>query len=273
MSAADLLAERKRCNMDLGIKGRTALVCGASKGLGRACAEALAAEGVGLVLTARSAEPLEQAAAEIRERYGVSVTAAAGDITTDDGRQRALDACPAPDILINNAGGPPVGDWKSFTRDQWLAAADNNMVAAIMLMRAVIDGMAERRFGRIVNITSALVKQPHPALGLSVAARIGLTAFSKSIAADFIGSNVTINNLLPEGFATDRLKANIAKINASSGRTLDEEMAAAAASSPAKRMGDVAEFGAVCAFYCSAHAGYLTGQNVMLDGGRYPAVF
>ena len=259
--------------MDLGIKDRTALVSGASKGLGRACAHALAAEGVKLVLTARGAEPLEEAAAEIRARHDVSVVTAAGDIATDDGRRLALEACPAPDILVNNAGGPPVGDWKSFTREQWLAAADNNMVAAIMLIRAVIDGMAERRFGRVVNITSALVKQPHPALGLSVAARIGLTAFSKSIAADYVGANVTINNLLPEGFATDRLKSNIAKINAGSGRTLDEEIAAAAANSPAKRMGDVAEFGAVCAFYCSAHAGYLTGQNVMLDGGRYPAVF
>ena len=259
--------------MDLGIKARTALVCGASKGLGRACAEALAAEGVNLVVTARSADALDETAAAIRERYGVTVSTAAGDITTDEGRQAALRACPSPDILINNAGGPPVGDWKSFTRDQWLAAADSNMVAAIMLMRAVIDGMAERKFGRIVNITSALVKQPHPALGLSVAARIGLTAFSKSIATEYIGANVTINNLLPEGFATDRLKANIAKITAKNGRTLDEEMAAAAEGSPAKRMGDVAEFGAVCAFYCSAHAGYLTGQNVMLDGGRYPAVF
>lgn len=259
--------------MDLGIKGRTALVCGASKGLGRACAEALAGEGVNLVLTARSAEQLEQVAAAIRGQYDVTVTPAVGDITTDEGRQAALDVCPAPDILINNAGGPPVGDWKSFAREQWLAAVDGNMVAAIMLMRAVIDGMAERKFGRIVNITSALVKQPHPALGLSVAARIGLTAFSKSIATDYVGSNVTINNLLPEGFATDRLKSNIAKITAKSGRTLDEELAAAAEKSPAKRMGRVEEFGAVCAFYCSAHAGYLTAQNVMLDGGRYPAVF
>lgn len=259
--------------MDLGIKGRTALVCGASKGLGRACAEALAAEGVDLVLTARNAEALEQTADDIRRQYGVMVSTAVGDITTEEGRRVALAACPAPDVLINNAGGPPVGDWKSFTPDQWLAAANNNMVAAIMLMRAVIEGMAERKFGRIVNITSALVKQPHPALSLSVAARVGLTAFSKSIAPEFMASNVTINNLLPEGFATDRLKSNIEKITAKSGRTLDEELAAAAANSPAKRMGRVEEFGAVCAFYCSAHAGYLTSQNVMLDGGRYPAVF
>ncbi|QPF87360.1 SDR family NAD(P)-dependent oxidoreductase [Bradyrhizobium genosp. L] len=259
--------------MDLGIKGRTALVCAASKGLGRACAEALAAEGVNLVITARSPELLEQTATEIRQRFSVTVVTAAGDVTTEGGRAAALAACPVPDILINNAGGPPVGDWRSFERDQWLAAADGNMVAAIMLIRAVIDGMAERKFGRVINITSAMVKQPHAALSLSVAARIGLTGFTKAIAAQYVGANVTINSLLPEQFETDRLRSNIQKLTAKSGRTLDEEVAAAAASSPAKRMGRVEEFGAVCAFYCSVHAGYLTGQNVMLDGGRYPAVF
>ncbi|MBR0932738.1 SDR family NAD(P)-dependent oxidoreductase [Bradyrhizobium jicamae] len=259
--------------MDLGISGRTALVCAASKGLGRACAEALAAEGVNLVLTARSVEPLELSAADIRRKFSVAVAVAPGDITTELGRMAALAACPAPDILINNAGGPPVGDWRAFDREHWLAAADSNMVSAIMLMRAVIDGMAERRFGRIINITSAMVKQPHSGLSLSVAARIGLTGFSKAIAAQYVAANVTINNLLPEQFETDRLRSNIQKLTAKSGRTLDEEVAAATASSPAKRMGRVEEFGAVCAFYCSAHAGYLTGQNVMLDGGRYPAVF
>lgn len=259
--------------MDLGIRGRTALVCAASKGLGRACAEALAAEGVNLVLTARSSDLLEQVAASIRQKFSVTVAAASGDITTEAGRAAALSACPRPDILVNNAGGPPVGDWHSFEREQWLAAADSNMVAAIMMIRAVIDGMAERKFGRIINITSAMVKQPHAALSLSVAARIGLTGFTKAIAAQYVGANVTINSLLPEQFETDRLRSNIQKLTAKSGRTLDEEVAASAASSPAKRMGRVEEFGAVCAFYCSAHAGYLTGQNVMLDGGRYPAVF
>jgi 3-oxoacyl-[acyl-carrier protein] reductase len=259
--------------MDLGINGRTALVCAASKGLGRACAEALAAEGVNLVLTARSSELLEQTAAHIRQRFPVTVATAPRDITTESGCATALAACPAPDILVNNAGGPPVGDWRTFERDQWLAAADSNMVAAIMLIRAVIDGMAERKFGRVINITSAMVKQPHSALSLSVAARIGLTGFSKAIAAQYVGANVTINSLLPEQFETDRLRSNIQKLTAKSGRTLDEEVAAATAGSPAKRMGRVEEFGAVCAFYCSAHAGYLTGQNVMLDGGRYPAVF
>ncbi len=259
--------------MDLGIKGRTAIVCGASKGLGRACAEALAAEGVDLVLTARGAGPLEAAASDIRERFKVKVTTAAGDITTQAGSEAALSACPAPDILINNAGGPPVGDWRGFEREQWLAAAESNMVTAILLIRGVIDGMAERGFGRIINITSAMVKQPNPALSLSVAARLGLTGFAKAIAPGYVKSNVTINNLLPEQFATDRLKSNIAKLSGDTDKTLDELMAASAKASTAGRFGRVEEFGVVCAFYCSEHAGFLTGQNVMLDGGRYPGVF
>jgi 3-oxoacyl-[acyl-carrier protein] reductase len=259
--------------MDLGIKGRTAIVCGASKGLGRACADALAAEGVNLVMTARSAEALEAAAAAIRGRFDVEVATAAGDITTQAGIDAALAACPAPDILVNNAGGPPVGDWRGFEREQWLAAAESNMVTAIMLIRAVIDGMAERRFGRIINITSALVKQPNPALSLSVAARLGLTGFAKAIAPTYVKSNVTINNLLPEQFATDRLRSNISKMSGASDKSLDELMATQAKASTAGRFGLVEEFGAVCAFYCSAHAGFLTGQNVMLDGGRYPGVF
>jgi len=259
--------------MDLGIKGRTAIVCGASKGLGRACAEALAAEGVNLVVTARNAETLAATAAEIRGRFKVEVTAAPGDITTQAGVDATLAACPAPDILVNNAGGPPVGDWRRFERDQWLAAAEGNMVTGIMLIRAVIDGMAERRFGRIVNITSAVVKQPNPALALSVAARLGLTGFSKAIAPAYVKSNVTINNLLPERFDTDRLRSNIARLSGSSEKPMEELMAAQAKASTAGRFGRVEEFGAVCAFYCSAHAGFLTGQNVMLDGGAYPGVF
>lgn len=259
--------------MDLGIKGRTAIVCGASKGLGRACAEALAAEGVNLVITARNAEALEATAAEIRGRFNVEVTAAPGDITTQAGVDATLTACPAPDILVNNAGGPPVGDWRKFERDQWLAAAEGNMVTGIMLIRAVIDGMAERRFGRIVNITSAVVKQPNPALALSVAARLGLTGFAKAIAPAYVKSNVTINNLLPERFDTDRLRSNIARLSGSSDKPIDELLAAQAKASTAGRFGRVEEFGAVCAFYCSAYAGFLTGQNVMLDGGAYPGVF
>jgi 3-oxoacyl-[acyl-carrier protein] reductase len=259
--------------MDLGIKGRTAIVCGASKGLGRACAEALAAEGVNLVVTARNAEVLETTAGEIRERFKVQAAAVPGDITTPAGVEAALAACPAPDILINNAGGPPVGDWRKFDRDQWLAAAESNMVTGIMLIRAVVDGMAERGFGRIINITSAVVKQPNPALSLSVAARLGLTGFAKAIAPAYVKSNVTINNLLPERFDTDRLRSNIARLSGSSDKPVDEVMAAQAKASTAGRFGRVEEFGAVCAFYCSVHAGFLTGQNVMLDGGAYPGVF
>jgi 3-oxoacyl-[acyl-carrier protein] reductase len=259
--------------MNLGIEGRTALVCAASKGLGKACAEALAAEGVNLVLTARTSEALEATAAELRTRYPVRITTAAGDIASDAGRAAALEACPTPDILINNAGGPPVGDWRSFTPEQWHAAVDGNMLAAIMLIRAVVEGMAERKFGRIINITSAMVKQPNPALSLSVAARIGLTGFVKGIAPTYVGSNVTINSLLPEQFDTDRIRSNIARMTSTSGAELEEAIAKAAKSGPAGRMGRVEEFGAVCAFYCSAHAGFMTGQNVMLDGGRYPAVF
>jgi 3-oxoacyl-[acyl-carrier protein] reductase len=259
--------------MDLGIAGKTALVCGASKGLGRACAEALAAEGVNLVISGRNAEALQQAAQALADRHRVTVRAAVGDITTQAGQDEALRLCPQPDILVNNAAGPPVGDWRGFTREQWLAAAEGNMVGAILLIRAVIDGMAERGFGRIVNITSAMVKAPHPALSLSVAARLGLTGFAKTIAAGYIKSNVTINNLLPEQFETDRLRSNLSKIAAGSGRTLEDEIAARKAASAAGRFGRVEEFGAVCAFYCSQQSGYLTAQNVVLDGGMYPGVF
>ena len=259
--------------MDLGFSGRTALVCGASRGLGRACAEALAAEGVHLVITGRNEAALAEAAAQLVARHGVTVRMAPGDITTDAGLTTALAACPAPDILVNNAGGPPLGDWRSFTREQWLAAADANMVAAILLTRAVIDGMAERRFGRIVNITSAMLKAPIAPLALSVAARLGLTGFVKAIAGNYAKSNVTLNNLLPELFETERLVSNLSKFAAAAGRTLEEEQAARRASCPAGRFGRAEELGAVCAFYCSVHAGYLTGQNILLDGGTYPGTF
>jgi len=259
--------------MDLGIRGRTALVCGASKGLGRACAEALAAEGVSLTITGRDAAALEEAAASIERRHGVSVRASPGDITTESGRAAALTTCPAPDILINNAGGPPLGDWRSFTQEEWLAAANANMVSAILTIRAVIDGMAERRFGRVLNITSAMVKAPIAPLALSVAARLGLTGFVKAIAGSYAASNVTVNNLLPEMFETDRLTANLTKIAAAAGRALEDERESRRKSIPVGRFGRPEEFGAVCAFYCSAHAGYLTGQNIMLDGGLYPGTF
>jgi 3-oxoacyl-[acyl-carrier protein] reductase len=259
--------------VDLGIKGRSALVCGASKGLGRACAEALAGEGVNLVLTARNAEALEAAARSISGQFNVDVVSAPGDITTQAGIDAALAYCPAPDILINNTGGPPLGDWRDFDREDWLGAVNNNMITSILLTRAVVDGMAERGFGRIINITSAMVKQPLPALSLSVAARLGLTGFVKAISATYIKSNVTMNNLLPENIATDRLKSNVARLSDGSAQSLDELMSAKAAASVAGRLGEAHEFGAVCAFYCSAQAGYMTGQNVMVDGGLYRGVF
>jgi 3-oxoacyl-[acyl-carrier protein] reductase len=258
--------------VNLGIEGRNALVCAASKGLGKACAAALAAEGVNVTITGRNAEVLENTAGELRAQFKVGVTTAVGDIATEEGRAAALAACPKPDILINNAGGPPVGDWKSFSEEQWLAAVNANMLSGIMLIRAVVDGMAERRFGRIINITSMLVKMPFDALALSVGARLGLTGFVKAIAPRYIASNVTLNNLLPEQFETDRLRSNLSRMAERAGRSLDDELKAQRAASPAKRFGSVDEFGAVCAFYCSTRAGYMTAQNVMLDGGRYPGV-
>lgn len=260
--------------MDLGINGRKALVCGASKGLGRACAEALAAEGVDVTITGRTAEVLAATVKEMQARFpDVKVAGAVGDITTKEGRAAALAVCPAPDILVNNAGGPPLGDWRQFSEEQWLDAVNSNMVTGIMLIRDVIDGMAERKFGRIINITSILVKMPFDALSLSVAARLGLTGFSKSIASKYVADNVTINNLLPEQFETDRLKSNLGKLAERSGRSQEEEIMAQKSASPAKRFGRVDEFGAVCAFYCSQHTGYMTGQNIMLDGGRFPGLF
>ena len=259
--------------MDLGIAGRKAIVCASSRGLGKACARALAEAGCEVVINGRDAKTLNATAAELSGLTGAKITAVAADVATAEGQKALLAACPQPDILINNASGPPLGDWRSFTREQWLDASNSNMVAAILLTRAVIDGMAERGFGRVLNITSAMVKAPLAPLALSVAARLGLTGFVKSIAAGYIKSNVTLNNLLPEMFETDRLRSNLSKLAASGGRSLDEEMAARKAASPARRFGRVDEFGAVCAFYCSQHAGYLTGQNVMLDGGMYPGTF
>jgi 3-oxoacyl-[acyl-carrier protein] reductase len=259
--------------MDLGIKGKTALVCGASKGLGRGCAEALAADGVNLVLVARSAEALEKTADEIRRTFGVTVTAVAADITTPDGRAQALAACPAPDILITNAGGPPTGDFRDWNRDHWIAALDANMLTPIELIKATVDGMMERGFGRIVNITSSAVKAPIDILGLSNGARSGLTGFVAGIARKTVAKNVTINNLLPGPFDTDRLASTMAGAAKASGKSVDEVKDARRKLNPAQRFGTAAEFGAVCAFMCSAHAGYMTGQNILLDGGAYPGTF
>ena len=258
--------------MDLGIRGRRAVVCAASKGLGRACAEALAENGVTLVINARSAEALEATAAELRATYGVEVTAVAADVATQAGREAILAACPDPDILVNNAGGPPPGDFRDWDEEVWLAALRANMLAPIALIRAVIDGMAGRGFGRIVNITSAAVKAPIPDLGLSNGARAGLTGLVSGVARQVAGKGVTINNLLPGRFATDRLKANIAAGAQRRGVSFADAERAAIAAVPAGRFGDPAEFGQFCAFLCSAQAGYVTGQNLLIDGGAYPGL-
>ena len=256
--------------MDLAIAGRRAVVCAASKGLGKACAAALAREGVNLVIVARTPGPLEATAEEIRRATGVQVTAVAADITTEAGRAAALAACPNPDILVNNAGGPPPGDFREWSRDDWLKAIDANMLTPIMLIRAVVDGMVERRFGRIVNITSTAVKMPIPTLGLSNGARAGLTGFVGGLARQVAAANVTINNLLPGSFATDRLKDNFRFQAEKSGTSFDEEWRRREEENPSRRFGDPEEFGALCAFICGARASYITGQNLLIDGGAYP---
>jgi len=259
--------------MDLGIRGKTALVCAASKGLGKGCAMALAREGVNLVITARGAEALEAAAAEIRNQWKVKVTAVAGDITTAQGREAALKAAPAPDILVNNAGGPPPGDWRAWDRDAWVMALEANMITPILMIRGVVDGMIARKFGRIVNITSGAVKAPIPELGLSNGARTGLTGFIAGLSRTTVRHNVTINNLLPGPFETDRLRSNL-EFNAKKlGKTAAELRKARTEANPAGRFGTIEEFGDACAYLCSAQAGFVTGQNLLMDGGAYPGTF
>ncbi|AJK47291.1 SDR family oxidoreductase [Burkholderia plantarii] len=259
--------------MDLGIAGRTALVCAASKGLGRGCAQALAAEGVKLVIVARTQETLDATAAQIREATGADVTAVACDITTAAGREAALAACPQPDILVTNAGGPPPGDFRDFSRDDWIRAIDANMLTPIELIRATVDGMIARRFGRIVNITSSAVKAPIDVLALSNGARSGLTGFIAGLSRKVAEHNVTINNLLPGLFDTDRIQTTLAASAKAAGKPVDEMRARRTQEIPARRLGRPDEFGAACAFLCSAHAGYITGQNWLLDGGVYPGTF
>ena len=256
--------------MDLGIRGRRALVSAASKGLGKASAFALAQEGVDLVIVARNLGSLEDAAEEIRKATKARVVAVAADIATEAGRAAALDACPDPDILVTNAGGPPPGDFRQWSREDWLKAIDANMLTPIALIRATIDGMVERRFGRVVNITSSAVKMPIPTLGLSNGARAGLTGFVAGLARQVAHANVTINNLLPGPFATDRLKANFRFQAEKSGTSFEAEWRRREDENPARRFGDPEEFGALCAFVCGAKAGYITGQNLLIDGGAYP---
>jgi len=259
--------------MDLGIAGRKALVCAASKGLGRGCAEALAHAGCEVTIVARTEADLRRTAETIGAAAGRAVGWVACDITTAEGRSAALDACPHPDILVNNAGGPPPGDFREWDRAAWLRAIDANMLTPIELIRATIDGMIERRFGRIVNVTSSAVKAPIDILGLSNGARSGLTGFVAGLARKVARHNVTINNLLPGSFDTDRLGATMVARAKASNRTVDEARRQSMEAIPAGRFGTISEFGALCAFVCSAHAGYLVGQNLLLDGGNYPGTF
>jgi len=259
--------------MDFGIRGRTALVCAASKGLGRACAFSLAREGVKLVITARGREALEATAQEIRKACGVEVTAVAGDITSEEGRRAALAACPAPDILVNNAGGPPTGDFREWDQAVWMKALSANMLTPIELIKATVDQMIARRFGRIVNITSSAVKAPIGPLGLSNGARTGLTGFIAGLSRQTVKHNVTINNLLPGFFLTDRNRTTVAAFAKERGVTEEQAMAERLRLIPAGRQGDPAEFGDACAYLCSAQAGFITGQNLLLDGGAYPGTF
>lgn len=258
--------------MDLGIKGRKAIVCAASKGLGKGCAQALAREGVDLTICARGKDALEATAREL-ESLGAKVTPVVCDVTTEEGRKALLAACPAPDILVNNAGGPPPGDFREWERDAWIRALDANMLTPIELIRATIDAMIERRFGRIVNITSSAVKAPIDVLGLSNGARSGLTGFVAGLARKVVRHGVTINNLLPGQFDTDRLRVTYGGRAKASAKPIDEVLAAGAAAVPAGRFGTPAEFGALCAYLCSVQAGYIAGQNLLIDGGNYPGTF
>jgi 3-oxoacyl-[acyl-carrier protein] reductase len=262
--------------MDLGIQGRWALVCASSKGLGKGCAAALVGEGVNVVITARGEPTLQAAAAELRTlNPAVQVRVAVGDITTTEGRAAALAACPQVDILVNNAGGPPAGDFREWDRDIWIKALDANMLTPIELIKATVDGMAERGFGRVVNITSAAVKAPYEALGLSNGARSGLTGFVAGLARlpRLASRNVTLNNLLPGPFDTERLRSTITAMAQRQGQPFEAAWDARRKASPAQRYGRPEEFGAMCAFLCSAHAGYINGQNVLMDGGVFPGTF
>lgn len=253
--------------MDLGIKGKKALVCAASKGLGRGCAEALAEAGVDLVLNARGVDALETTAAAIRSAYGVQVTTIAADITTETGRAAVLAAAGPVDILITNAGGPPPGLWSDWTRADFMAAIDANMLTPIALMTALMPGMMDRGWGRVVNITSQSVKAPVAELGLSNTARTGLTGFVAGTSRQVAQNGVTVNNLLPGIHATDRATSLDMGVAKARGITMEQARAEREAGIPARRYGTPAEFGAMCAFLCSQHAGFIVGQNILLDGG------
>jgi 3-oxoacyl-[acyl-carrier protein] reductase len=259
--------------VDLGIRGKQALLSGASRGLGRACAFALAREGVDVTIVARKRASLEATGAEIAAATGVKVTTVVGDITTAQGRSAALAACPAPDILLNNADGPLPGDFRDWSRDDWIAALDTMMLAPIEMMRLTVDGMMARGFGRVVNIVSRSVKIPQHELGLSNGARSGLVGFVGGLARQTVAHNVTINNLLPGIFDSDAQREHIRGMLQPGGKSFEEIWCERAAANPAKRYGRPAELGAYFAFLCSEHAGFITGQNLLVDGGSYPGTY
>jgi 3-oxoacyl-[acyl-carrier protein] reductase len=259
--------------VDLGIRGKKALLSGASRGLGKACAFALAREGVDVTIVARTRDVLERTAAEIREATGVKVTPVTGDITTKEGRSAALAACPQPDILLNNADGPLPGDFRDWSRDDWIAALDTMMLSPIEMMRLTVDGMMARGFGRVLNIVSRSVKIPQGELGLSNGARSGLVGFVAGLARQTVSRNVTINNLLPGIFDSDAQRQHVRALVEPSGKSFEELWRARGEANPAKRYGHPAELGAYCAFLCSEHAGFITGQNLLIDGGSYPGTY
>jgi 3-oxoacyl-[acyl-carrier protein] reductase len=259
--------------VDLGIRGKTALVCGASRGLGKACALSLAQEGVNLTVVARTRDTLERAGSEIAQATGVAVTAVAADLTTAAGRAAAVAACPEPDILVTNSQGPLPGDFHAWTRDDWIAALDDMMLGPIDMIRLTVDGMTARGFGRIVNIVSRSVKIPQAELGLSNGARAGLVGFAAGLSRQSAARNVTINNVLPGIFDSEAQHRHIRGMLAGTDKTFAQVFRERAAASTAKRYGDPAELGALCAFLCSVHAGYITGQSLLIDGGSYPGAF
>jgi 3-oxoacyl-[acyl-carrier protein] reductase len=259
--------------MDLGISGRKAIVCASSRGLGKACARALAEAGCEVVINGRDAKKLDATAAELISLTGAKITAVAADVATPEGQKALLAACPAPDILINNNAGPPLRDFRELTRAQMIDGVIANMIVAIELIQKVIEPMSQRKFGRIVNITSGSVKMPLAGLDLSSGARAGLTAFLAGVARTVAGNNVTINNILPGAFDTDRLRGTLSKTAEQKGKSVTQVAADRIAAIPARRFGDPAEFGAAAAFLCSAQAGYITGQNLLIDGGTFNGAF
>jgi 3-oxoacyl-[acyl-carrier protein] reductase len=259
--------------MDRGIRGKQAIVCAASKGLGKGCANALAREGATLTICARGNEALQATATELRALHGVTVNAIACDITTTAGRAAVLAACPAPDIIVTNAGGPPLADFRQLSLEDWHRALNAQLLTPVELLKATLDGMIARRFGRVVNITSGTVKQAMPKFELSTASRTGLTGFMAGIARQVIQHNVTINNLLPGLFLTDRIGHMLEMLSRSQGITVAEARALREKGIPAGRLGDAAEFGDACVYLCSAQASYITAQNLAIDGGAYPGTF